>query len=608
MARPVGQARSEPRSWTATLHARSPYTVAATVRTSRTRKRSLPRAIRGCWAVLALTAAAPLAAGNNVWTSGTPAWGPEDVFSITMSGRDGVVYARAPLGVFVSKDFGQSWTYTDLGLGTSCCERGFVTVDPKRSWSAYTDTTARGLLKTTDGGTTWQVAGSGLPTLGTLSPLVIDPFDSDTIYLGSDGVYKSEDGAKTWTRVLGGNGVTALAADPSVSGIVYAGVTDVGVVKTVDGGRNWSVASQGLPERPYLRSLVVDPLEASTIYACTLDSLFRSRDGGVHWSALPAIPNVTPWSLAVSGTHPVALWVVAFDSTGHTSVFRSADRGDSWSISYDAAPLESLYVVAASPFVPGLALVAGTDGRKTTDGGYDWSISGTPTPVGAASLLTRAGSQTVFAAGGADVVSRSDDGGRSWVPAGAGLPPSIRSVQADSTGSTIFATDGGSLFASENSGNSWELRAQLLTPADRAFGATVDPSDPETVFVWTGGSCLPFCIFSGVRVTRDRGQSWTDIAGINGPIFFKVLVAPGPEHIVYALNGQVWRGNASGLTPTGPLDRVADLAIDPSNPLRIYAIPHDRQSPGQFLRSEDGEAHGPSLPKGPTRVPLKPRF
>ena len=60
--------------------------------------------------------------------------------------------------------------------------------------------------------------------------------------------------------------ITALAVDPNVTDVVYAGTAD-GVFKTFDGGATWARVSVGLPASGRVRALVVDPVVPSTVYA-----------------------------------------------------------------------------------------------------------------------------------------------------------------------------------------------------------------------------------------------------------------------------------------------------------------------------------------------------
>ncbi|MDP9337564.1 MAG: hypothetical protein M3P45_01710, partial [Acidobacteriota bacterium] len=105
---------------------------------------------------------------------------------------------------------------------------GVLAVDPQRPDTLYAGGSV-GVLKSTDGGTSWYAVNSGLPGLPDVygvRALVIDPQNSTTLYAAIAGkVFRSTDGAATWSEVTSGLttlSVTALAIDPSNS-TVYAG-------------------------------------------------------------------------------------------------------------------------------------------------------------------------------------------------------------------------------------------------------------------------------------------------------------------------------------------------------------------------------------------------
>ena len=82
-----------------------------------------------------------------------------------------------------------------------------------------------------------------------------------------------------------GGSIRALAIDPSVPQMVYAG-TGGGVFKSTDGGGHWSRASIGLIS-PYINALVIDVSSPQTVYAGSGGrGMFKSTDGGGHWSAV----------------------------------------------------------------------------------------------------------------------------------------------------------------------------------------------------------------------------------------------------------------------------------------------------------------------------------
>jgi hypothetical protein len=167
-----------------------------------------------------------------------------------------------------------------------------IAVDPSNADRAVVATNNEGVLVTDDGGATWSVANAGLPRFdgsGVPSPsgafvlaipLVADPADPDTLYLGTLGygsccpdvpgvggnVFVTHDRAASWTGGTGivGANVLALVVDPVRAGTVYAGTTD-GVFGSTDGGATWS--SRGLTGA-VVWSLAVAP-DGSALYAAS---------------------------------------------------------------------------------------------------------------------------------------------------------------------------------------------------------------------------------------------------------------------------------------------------------------------------------------------------
>src|SRR5262245_38166815 len=90
-------------------------------------------------------------------------------------------------------------------------------------------------------------------------------------------------GANVWTS-LGPQGrqVTAIAIDPQNSGTVYI-ATGAGLLKSGNSGASWSALNPGPP--CCISTLLIDPQTPSTIYAVTLDrNVVKSTDGGRNWS------------------------------------------------------------------------------------------------------------------------------------------------------------------------------------------------------------------------------------------------------------------------------------------------------------------------------------
>jgi photosystem II stability/assembly factor-like uncharacterized protein len=227
------------------------------------------------------------------------------------------------------------------------------------------------LLKSTDGGETWSNAGpphSGCNfwNFGSPVPLLIDPVDPDTLYVGADfgdingenpGLLKTTDGGANWntTQVSGCCAASALVVDPTNTSTIYGG-TWSGVLKSTDGGETWTDTSL----RIGVNVLAIDRTNTSILYAATdtgygsFGGLFKSVDGGANWFAInnglaSLIDTRAPvTALAVDLTHTKTLYA----GTLGYGVFRSTDGGENWTQFNDGLmshDIRALVVATSTP-------------------------------------------------------------------------------------------------------------------------------------------------------------------------------------------------------------------------------------------------------------------
>src|SRR5262249_34040442 len=129
---------------------------------------------------------------------------------------------------------------------------------------------------------------------------------------GGGGVFKSDDGAASWTRfpLPRRGGLSGLAIDPKDSGIIYAWMannTRPGLFKSSNGAASWSELNSVAPFRG-VSNLWIDPQNPATLYARANSgpnpALVKSTDGGLSWNV------VTPTIVTFSGEDYQALSIV----------------------------------------------------------------------------------------------------------------------------------------------------------------------------------------------------------------------------------------------------------------------------------------------------------
>lgn len=259
----------------------------------------------------------------------------------------------------------------------------------------------------------------------------IDPTDSSIQYAGTpEGVYKSTDGGTTWKKASTGltsAAVWRLVADPSSASILYAAAS-AGIFKTTDGGATWNMILGGQG------SIVIAPSSPSTLYAWTSAGLFRSDDGGTEWAELTGsglAPRPEGWGpmfgglLLVAADDPDTLF--AASGAEFRQLFRSTDGGNSWSqVLYYSGSLvadpedpSALYATTSSGAMSVSGLLVGQV-SKSTDRGSTWAtVSPEEWTDAITELVIDPSSPSnvyVFpqAGSGSYTVSRSVDGGATW--------------------------------------------------------------------------------------------------------------------------------------------------------------------------------------------------
>jgi photosystem II stability/assembly factor-like uncharacterized protein len=325
------------------------------------------------------------------------------------------------------------------------------------------------------------------------------PGDPTSYYFGATGggVWKSTDGAMTWTSVFDKEGTSAigsLAVSPSDPNIVYVGTGEGcirgnashgdGIYKTVDGGKTWK--NIGLRDSRAIGKLIVDPKNPDRVLVAALGhpygpnterGIFRTIDGGKTWEKVLYKDENT------GGID------ITFDPQNANIVFASLwqARRMPWTLS-DGGPGSGLY--------------------RSNDGGTTWKLlqeHGLPKPpFGRIGVAVAANSDRVYALieaaeGG---VYRSDDGGETWEPINGNRSYWQRSwyymhIIADPQDPDTIYVANVDFYRSTDGGHTFN---KVKVPHGDNHGMWIDPKNPRRMIVSNDG---------GVTVSLDGGKTWT---------------------------------------------------------------------------------------------------
>jgi|GEM_PF-2701377 len=428
-----------------------------------------------------------------------------------------------PGGVYKTTNGGLAWMPAAEGI--TAVPIGMVALDPQNPDTIYAGDDQGHLLRSLDGGTTWErhlIYMTALDVWG----IVVDPLDSQHIHVVEHmGVYESYDQGETFSQVEEIQSAPyCIAAAPNASSPVYVGTVRHGIYRSLDGGATWAQVNQGVPlcyqdtELCTIYSLAVDPNVTSTVWAGTQKDpydqggIIKSTDGGEHWE--------------VKGLREESIEAIA------------VQPGDGNTILVGASFLEAnLY--------------------KSTDGGTTWQLKLADIAPVQQIIFDPRDPDTVYAATEGYGVLRSRDGGESWHDYSTGIfYPVVYSL-------AISAEESPLLVAGSYGSGLYGLRPVLENrppeipgspaPADGALGVPLDPllgwscsdldGDPITYTVTFGSSSPPPAVATITTTLYDPGPLisgttyyWTIAAtdGVSqtvGPLWSFTTIHPYNVHL-----------------------------------------------------------------------------
>jgi len=422
-----------------------------------------------------------------------------------------------------------------------------IAVNPRNRANYYIGAASGGLWRTDNDGGTWTPVfdDEGSYSIGTV---VLDPKDPNIVWVGTgennsqrsvaygDGVYRSEDGGKSWTN-LGlkhSEHIARIVINPKDTNIVYVASQgplwgpggDRGLFKTTDGGKTWKNVLS-ISENTGVSDVVMDPRDPDVLYASSYQrrrhvwtlidggpesAIYKTTDGGTHWDKLKAgLPTVDMGriGLAIAPSEPDTLYAIIEASDKKGGIFRSKDGGESWEKRNPWSDATAMYygTLFVDPKNSDRIYVMGFNIRVSNDGGK------TLTPIGEHSkhvdnhvIWIDPHDPDYYLVGCDGGVYETYDRGATWIfkhnlPLG-----QFYDVAVDNA-SPFYNVYGGTQDNSSWGGPSRTLTVNgafnsdwFFTNGGDGFRSAIDPVDPNTVYAeYQYGNLLRFDRRTGER-------------------------------------------------------------------------------------------------------------
>lgn len=460
--------------------------------------------------------------------------------------RNEIMFAATLEGVYISRNGGRAWRETELMGLDEVIDVLAVSPSFEQDHTVFAGTEEGRLYRSQDGGRSWEVIqeklGEGpvnclwLPTDFANQRLVAG-VGAEIVVLG-DGGESLHSVVKMPSIVLG------LAGNDRV---LLAGLHDVGVYRSLDGGETWESLADRLAARGFA-SLTPTPIG---FYAMgPQEGLWRRESDDASWSPLAGLAPYLPLA-AYCVTAPGCLLA----ASAERGILRSADDGENWSLVYEGAGIQALELLEAN----GLGWAGASDGRllMTRDGGLSWQETGAP--VEGQEILSLAASpaferdHTLYMGAASPAVGstparvvlwRSRDGGVTWqqlttqatdarwvdiaMPLG---------VQDDVASQAVLATGAFCLRPLRRAKDVW-ISTQVDPQGANALSVVVlgEIDNGAQLFAATG---------NGIYRSLDSGRTWQIFSeGLTSDSFISIAaVGADRPQALYALSlgGLVWK-------------------------------------------------------------------
>ncbi|MCA6364342.1 MAG: T9SS type A sorting domain-containing protein [Bacteroidetes bacterium] len=565
----------------------------------------------------------------------------------------------------------QPWSYIGPGNANALCGAGrvnCVAVDPLDSNTIWLGSASGGLWKSSNAGLAWTPVSDFFASLG-VTKILYEPLNPQTIYLatgdanGGDaysfGLLKSTDGGVTWDSTAlsftlqANEYIRDFVVHPSLSGHLVV-LTNRYIYRSTDGGATFNSVLTG-----DFYSVVRDPQNAALLYATSYPDvnyayarIRSSNNNGLSWSfcdiGLP--PVYFKIKLAVSPAQPGYLFAAGIKlGTDSMNVIQTSDGGQTWF----SAPFHNIgqqtwfnLYFDVSQSQPLRYYFGAVWSWKSTDAGFSWNTMSQWAPVHCDHHgILQTGNGRFFDCNDGGIWKTNDDGA-TWINLNNNLG-ALQFYRMDvcKTDTSVIgagAQDNCYVVKSQGTGNNWhsdvggDIMEVLIDPVvsnnhyvmgiGGAMAASATgganwysiPASNSPLPVWTGYWVTPFAMnpqntrsfiagFTEVWKSNDACMNWVPLSSAlnNGNNLNCVAFAPSDTNVIYATDfnrfyatfnsGQNWQNYSAALPAGVPVHRVF---VHPQQPLEVWLVCGGYLSGSKIYKSVNGGASWINLSAG----------
>jgi len=259
-----------------------------------------------------------------------------DVLQIAINRQDSsIIYAGLKNGGMIkSADGGDNWEMTNF-----ISDKVYgLEIDPNDGQILYVSGVWQGrgkIFKTDDGGESWTEIYTKAANGPLVISLTLDQKNTNVLYAttNDNDVIKSVDGGKSWQNIFKGNSpVLKVAIDRSNSDLIYILDQSGSVSVSLDGGKKFVDISSRIEDSSFFsRSFTMvetDPTHSERVYLVGGSGIMRSDDAGKNWKKVVALDNPENFPIVTLAINPYNSDEIIYGAA--QASFASVDGGTNW--------------------------------------------------------------------------------------------------------------------------------------------------------------------------------------------------------------------------------------------------------------------------------------